>query len=137
MLRTTRLRFANKHSACRRRQAESFFFAKITMRMMIRLSETQTVRPSPELGVPVDIKVSPIGRPKHFLRTSPCVQEGDILESYDQIILESLIEILNIKLSENSWNRPSITTHCKGWLGIKASHGGCTCRVSVKLLCIR
>ena len=52
------------------------------------------------------------------MRTSPCFQEGSILENYNQIIRESLIEILNIKLTETSWNQASLPIS-KGGLGLR------------------
>ena len=54
----------------------------------------------------------------YFLRTAPCFLESEILQKYDEIIHESLIDILNIQLLESAWNQATLPI-AKGGLGLR------------------
>ena len=54
----------------------------------------------------------------YFMRTAPCFKESGILEEYDNIIRESLTDILNIQLTDSSWNQASLPI-ARGGLGLR------------------
>ena len=54
----------------------------------------------------------------YFLRTSPCFTKPETLEKFDQIIKTSLQNILNIPLSETSYDQATLPV-AKGGLGIR------------------
>jgi hypothetical protein len=56
----------------------------------------------------------------YFLRASPCFLKEDLLKEYDEVIRESLVSILNIKLDGTSNIQYSLPV-CLGGLGIRAS----------------
>ena len=47
-----------------------------------------------------------------------CFLEAEELQTYDKVIRGSLIDILNIQLSENSWNQDTLPVS-KGGLGLR------------------
>ena len=51
-----------------------------------------------------------LGIPKltYFLRTAPCFLEPDVLQSFDSIVKESLVNILNISMSESSYDQATL-----------------------------
>ena len=51
----------------------------------------------------------------YFLRSSPCFMRNDILQQYDSIIKQSLINILNIKLPEHAWNQAMLPALWVDW----------------------
>ena len=54
----------------------------------------------------------------YFLRSSPCFLKPTILESYDTIIKNALVKILNIQLPEDAWNQATLPV-AKGGLGLR------------------
>ena len=54
----------------------------------------------------------------YFLRTSPCFKEEFILNEYDMLIKKSLMDILNINMTDSSWCQASLPV-AKGGLGFR------------------
>ena len=54
----------------------------------------------------------------YFLRTSPCFTKPETLNKFDLIIKTSLINILNIPLSDSSYDQATLPV-AKGGLGIR------------------
>ena len=60
------------------------------------------------------------GIPKliYFLRSSPCFMSPDILEEFDTVIKDSVVDILNISLSEFSYEQLTLPI-TKGGMGLR------------------
>ena len=54
----------------------------------------------------------------YFLRTSPCFMAINILENFDETIKDSLVDILNISLSESAYRQLTLPI-VKGGLGLR------------------
>ena len=54
----------------------------------------------------------------YLVRTAPCFLEAEELHKYDNLIRGSLVDILNIQLSDLAWNQASLPIS-KGGLGLR------------------
>ena len=54
----------------------------------------------------------------YFLRTSPCFMEERFLENFDKLIKDSLVQILNISLTECFYKQLTLPI-AKGGLGLR------------------
>ena len=54
----------------------------------------------------------------YLVQTAPCFLEAEELHKYDNLIRGSLVDILNIQLSDLAWNQASLPIS-KGGLGLR------------------
>ena len=54
----------------------------------------------------------------YFLRTAPCFLRSDVLQSFDAVVKETLVNILNISFSQQSYEQATLPV-ANGGLGLR------------------